>query len=140
MPASGGNKSHSSANTFSLWKKKHLLNEQDANKNRNIEKFINEMILIGPLLFLGNRKHMTVKCLPNILSSCYPFVIHCLAPVLRAKSGERNQYQQVPKLQFGVEKHRGRLHIVVAQQMLSIKKRQNCSVNLYLKCNGRLPF
>lgn len=64
------------------------------------------MILIGPILFLGNRKHMTVKCLPNVLSSCYPFVIRCLAPELKAKSGESNQYQQVPKLPLSVEKQR----------------------------------
>lgn len=76
-------------------------------KNRIIEKLINEVILIGPILFLGNRKHMTVNFLPNVLSSHYPFVIRCLVPELKAKSGESNHCQQVPKVALSVEKQKG---------------------------------
>lgn len=49
---------------------------------------------------------MTVKRLPDVLSSCYPFVIRCLAPELEDKLGESNQYQQVPKAPLSVEKQR----------------------------------
>jgi len=96
-----------------------LLNQQDANKNSIIEKLIDGMILIVPVLFLGNRKLMKVQHLPNVLASCYPFVICCLAPGWKAESGESNRYQQVPEY-LGVWKSRGRLHVLVALQTLSL--------------------
>lgn len=83
------------------------------------------MTLIGPILFLGNRKHMTVKCLSNVLSSYYPLVIRCLAPELKAMSGESNQYQQVPKLPLNVEQQKQvACSYSFANTQLSLRKEQ----------------
>lgn len=88
-------------------------------KNRITEKLINEIILIHPVLFLGNRKRVTVNCLPNILSSLYPFVIRCLAPELKPSQGRAISISKFPSY-LGAWKSRERLHVLVALQTLTL--------------------
>lgn len=84
-----------------------------------MEKLINEVVLIGSVLFLGNRKYMIVKRLPNVLSPCYPFVIHCLAPELKAESWKAIGISEFPSC-LREWKGRERLHVIVALQTLRL--------------------